>query len=196
MVKKLALLVLIPCFFTRLPPLGGTPPVFPEKPPAVIQGPFGNTPLPDGYGNFRFGMTRTAVLAEVRRDPNLALTTGDFIEGFDRENWTVLVASGPPSFRNVYFLFADDKLFGIMLVFEPRQFSYYEVLHSLARRYGRPNTLGQDVTIWQNENVRLQLEHRVYLKYLDIKAFAAIRRDFDPSLFQIRPDKARILDGL
>lgn len=173
------------------------PPVFPEPRTKVPEGdPKGNQPLPRGYRGYTFGLTRMQVLEKVRKDPRLRAYDADFIEGFEQENWTVLVTVGLPWFSEVFFLFYKKTLYGVVLVFDRKRYSYYEVLKSLKARYGAPTSLGQQSSVWQDKQVRLQLENTVTLKYLDIQTFQKIKKEFQPELLRKRPRKQKALDNL
>lgn len=173
------------------------PSVFPEKKPELDLGQrLSDKPLPRGYAQYRFGMSRDEVLAEVRRDSSLRAYDADFIEGFERENWTVLVAVGPPFLDAVYFQFHDLKLYGVTLVFNRTLYGYFEIVKSLTRKYQWPNLLGQDASIWQDAATRIQLEQNLNLKYLDLAGFAKVKKDFDPAILRRKIDKQTALDKL
>lgn len=183
-----------------LMPLAGLfsdqPPVFPPReggPPAAARA---KEPLPGGYGPYTFGMERLKVLETVRKEGKLTLEDADFIEGFEEEDWSVLVAEGKPFFSNIFFLFHDRKLYGVVIVFDTKKYSYQLVTRTLADKYGRPEMLGHDSVIWQNDRVRLQLDQGPLLKYLDIAGFRAYKKSFDPRLLHPKLDKLDILKGL
>lgn len=145
---------------------------------------------------YKFGSDRLAILAQVRKDPKLVARDADFIEGFEQEDWAVLVTEGKPFFPNIFFLFHEKKLFGVVVVFNREKYSYPLLIRVLTAKYGRPNMLGHDVTVWQNKRIRLQLENGLRLKYLDLQRFSRMKKNFDPKLLQKKLDKLSILKGL
>ena len=172
------------------------PPVFPpvrKKPPGAARA---KQPLPGGYRQYLFGSDRLKILAQVRKDPQLVSRDADFIEGFEEEDWAVLVTEGKPYFPNVFFLFHEKKLFGVVVVFNREKYSYPLLIKVLKAKYGQANMLGHDVTVWQNKRVRLQLENGLRLKYLDLQRFAKMKKSFDPGLLKKKLDKLSILKGL
>ncbi|MDR2733655.1 MAG: hypothetical protein LBC99_03295 [Spirochaetota bacterium] len=171
---------------------------FPEKPSPPRPGyAIPGQELPDGYERYLFGMKRGEVIRLVSEDTNLVAYDADFIEGFEQEEWTVLIAVGPPLIDTAWFVFnKNEELYNIILRFNAQKFSYTDLLNALQKKYGRSRILGQDRTVWQNEHSRIQLERDLHVKYIDLARFAQVSREFRPELYQIRTDKVRILDML
>ena len=165
----------------------------PPKPSYVTPG----EEIPDGYDRYRFGMKRTEVIRLVAEDTGLRAYDADFIEGFEQEDWTVLVAVGPPLIDVVWFVFdKNEELYNIIVRFNARKFSYLEILRALQQKYGRSNTLGHDRTIWQSTRYRVQLERDLHVKYLDLTRFGEVSNEFNPELFEIPMDKFHIFNKL
>jgi len=174
------------------------PAVFPQK--KIIQPipkRMTKEPLTPGYKKFRFKMDRLEVLKLISADPLIRAYDADFIIGFEKEEWRVLVTIGYPYMNNIYFLFNDDKkLYEIIIVFNRTHFSYLEVMNALKKKYQHPNVLGQDVIIWQDDKTRIQLESTVHLKYLDLEMFKKMKKDFDANLLKKKLDKQKAFEGL
>ncbi len=174
------------------------PPVFPQK--KIIQPipkRMAEKPLTPGYKKFRFNMSRLAVLKIISDDPMIIAYDADFIPGFEKEEWRVLVTVAFPYINNIYFLFNDDKkLYGIIIAFNKVHFSYLEVLNALKKKYQHPNVLGQDLTIWQDAKTRIELKANVYLTYLDLEMFGKIKKDFNSKLLKKKLDKQKAFEGL
>jgi len=154
-------------------------------------------PLPDGYARYKFGMTRDTVVEIIRTDPALKAWDADFIEGFEKEDWTVLSAVGPPHLDNAWFVFDEkNELWCVTLNFNSSRYSYLEVAKVLKEKYGRPAILGQDVTIWQSDRVRIQLEKSLHLKYIDLARFATVKREFSPELLKRETNRYGIFNSL
>jgi len=153
--------------------------------------------LPNGYDRYRFGMKRGEVISAVSNDTSLRAFDADFIEGFEREEWSVLIAVGPPLIDVVWFVFdKNEELYTIIVRFNAERFSYLEILNALQQKYGRSRTLGQAHTVWQNEQYRVQLERGLHVKYLDLARFAQVNKEFSPELFETRDNKYSIFDKL
>jgi hypothetical protein len=165
----------------------------PPRPSYVVPG----QELPDGYERYRFGMTRSEIIRLVAEDKELYAYDADFIEGFEQEDWSVLIAVGPPLVDTVWFVFdKNEELYNIIVRFNAKKFSYLEILRALQQKYGRSNTLGHDRTVWQNTRFRIQLEKDLHVKYLDLARFAEVSREFNPELYQIPSDKYGIFNRL
>lgn len=170
------------------PPTNSSP-----KPGYAIPG----APLPDGYAGYKFGMSRMKVLELIKADTNLRAWDADFIEGFEKEDWSVLSAVGPPHLNQAWFVFDDkSELWCVALYFNPVRYSYFEVAKVLKKKYGQPALLGQDMTIWQNKRIRLQLEKSLHLKYIDLVRFASIKNKFSPELLRQIQNRYGIFDTL
>lgn len=154
-------------------------------------------PLPRGYGNYKFGMKRGTVVAEIGRDPALVARDADFIEGFELEDWTVLAATGRTPLDNAWFVFdKNEELYCVVLFFDTERISYQELQKGLQQKYGRSTMLGLDTTVWQDGQVRLQLEQSLHLKYIDLARFAKEKTNFSPKLQQNRADRFGIFRDL
>ena len=154
-------------------------------------------PLPKGYGNYRFGMKRAAIVDEIARDPALVARDADFFEGFELEDQTVLTAEGRVPLDNAWFVFdRNDELYCIVLRFDRRKLSYQELQRGLQRKYGRSAVLGLDTTVWQDAATRLQLEEDLHLKYIDLARFARAKTNFSPGLRDDLADRYGIFKGL
>jgi len=172
------------------------PPVFPSRRPGPPTPARAKLPLPDGYKNYLFGKDRLEILALVRKDPQLIARDADFIEGFEQEDRAVLVTEGKPWIPNVFFLFHEKKLFAVVIAFNRKKYSYPLLIRTLTAKYGRAKVLGQDMTVWQNQKTRLQLESSLRLKYLDLKRFTEMKKKFNPELLKKQLNKLTTLKGL
>jgi len=165
----------------------------PPRPSYAVPG----VELPNGYDRYLFGMKRTEIISLVSNDTSLRAYDANFIEGFDKENWTVLVAVGPPLIDIVWFVFdKNEELYNIIVRFNAERFSYLEILNALQQKYGRSQVLGQHRTVWQDERHRIQLERGLHVKYLDLERFARISEEFRPELLEERGNKYAIFDKL
>jgi hypothetical protein len=163
------------------------------KPGYVIPG----AALPNGYARYKFGMSRETIVELIRTDPALRAWDADFIEGFEKEDWSVLSAVGPPHLDHTWFVFNDkSELWCVTLNFNSTRYSYLELAKVLKEKYGQPAILGQDVVIWQNDRVRLQLEKTLHLKYIDLVRFSTVSKEFSPELLNQEKTRPGIFDTL
>ena len=193
MKKHSIIYLIIFVFFSSYLIFSAAPPVFPEKRPGVDLGKrSSDKPLPKNYKKYTFGMTRQEILDLVKKDPDLKSYDADFIEGFEKENWNVLITAGRLKRVNVIFSFYENKLYNIMLSFNQEKYSYYGVLKEISKKFGWPNIMGQNTSIWQDKSVRIQLERGPYLKYFDIALFKKIKKSFSTNVLPKSPDKYSI----
>ncbi|HZK20257.1 MAG TPA: hypothetical protein VFC68_05990 [Treponemataceae bacterium] len=73
-----------------------------------------------------------------------------------------------------WFQFYNEKLYTITLNFNPEKIDYYSLFTTLCEKYDNPNSLSPDKTIWENENIRLVLEHPCSIKYIDLIVFNSL----------------------
>jgi hypothetical protein len=133
--------------------------------PASVQKAF--QALPQGYGSIRLGMGFEEATEILRRSssftwrgqPEVSLSP----DGLDK----IVESTGARYLNKGIFQFEKEKLFAIILDFNPEQIDFFMVLSNLTERYGEPVSLDNKRVIWENQNIRLSLEKPLTLKYLD-----------------------------
>lgn len=131
--------------------------------------------LPNGYSTAKLGMDidslKDALKKDVQfgyrgdRDVSLSPSDGQFLIETDGAK------SAYSFFGRCWFQFANDKLYIITLNLDRSKVDHYSVFSKLCEKYGNPDELSPQKSVWKDDNVILSLEKPLTLKYVDKKAF-------------------------
>jgi hypothetical protein len=89
----------------------------------------------------------------------------------------IIEAHGGRFIKRGIFQFRNDKLFTILLEFNPDQLDYYGLYTEFVSRYGDAVFLSPEEAMWENAAVRLVLEKPLTLKYLDKPVIEALQKE-------------------
>ena len=132
--------------------------------------------LPTGFKNISLGMTLQETKEELLRNPDFGYH-GDrdvsLVPGSNQiliETDTSLNLS--PSFlTRSWFQFYEDKLYIITFNFNRNKIDYYSIFTTLSKKYGEPDSLAPQKSVWQNDEVTVILEKPLSIKYIDKKTY-------------------------
>lgn len=127
--------------------------------------------LPLGYGGVTLGMsfddTKGALLKNREfgyngeRDVSLLPGENRMLIETDAARHHVL------SFLDrCWFQFSDDKLEVITINLNQERMDHYSVFTALCQKYGNPDTLSPQKSVWKNDDVTMSLERPLTLKYV------------------------------
>lgn len=127
--------------------------------------------LPVGYGGVTLGMsfedTKEALLKNrefgYKGERDVSLLPGEnraLIE-------TDAIKHHVYSFLDrCWFQFADEKLEVITINLNQERMDHYSVFSALCKKYGNPNSLSPQKSVWQNDDVIMSLERPLTIKYV------------------------------
>jgi hypothetical protein len=93
------------------------------------------------------------------------------------ENRMLIETAGPSTsvFARSWFQFdEDEKLSTITLDLNPAQTDHYSIFSTLCSKYGDPDILTAEKTIWQDDDVIMSLERPLTLRYMYAPTFEAL----------------------
>ena len=118
--------------------------------------------LPDGYASARLGMNIDSLKDALKkdhqfgyrgdRDVSLSPSDGQFLIETDGSQF------GFSFLRRCWFQFSEDKLYIITLNLDRSKVDHYSVFSKLCEKYGNPDELSPQKSVWRDENVILSLE--------------------------------------
>lgn len=165
--------------------------------------------LPGGYGAIRLGMGVDAVKDALEKDASFGYR-GDRDVSFapasrgkdSKQDDNVIIetdaayALAPSFFSRCWFQFIDGKLSVITLNLNPQKIDHYSVFQTLCEKYGSPQELTPQKSVWADGGVRLSLERPLVLKYIDSQV--ANDKQTASSVEKTNTEKARdeFLEGL
>ena len=138
--------------------------------------------LPTGYGDIKLGMGVDAVKDALKknhefgyrgdRDVSFAPTTRSKSKN-EKKNDTVIIetdatyATSPTFFSHCWFQFIDGKLSVITLNLDAAKIDHHSIFQKLCEKYGNPQQISPQKSVWTDSNVQLSLEKPLVLKYID-----------------------------
>ena len=76
-----------------------------------------------------------------------------------------------------WFQFYNDKLYVITININKEKMDHYSIFNSLCKKYGNPDSVSPEKSVWANENISMSLERPLTLKYIDIKTFTELQNN-------------------
>ena len=139
--------------------------------------------LPTGYGDIKLGMGVDAVKDALKksgefgyrgdRDVSLAPAVRGKGNKDEKKDDNVIIETDaanalvPSFFSHCWFQFIDGKLSVITLNLNPQKIDHYAVFQKLCDKYGNPQELSPQKSVWADDGVQLSLEKPLVLKYVD-----------------------------
>ena len=131
--------------------------------------------LPNGFSSAKLGMSIDSLKDALKndhqfgyrgdRDVSLSPSDGQYLIETDGS------LSGFSFLERCWFQFSDDKLYIITLNLDRSKIDHYSVFSKLCEKYGNPNELSPQKSVWRDGDVIMSLEKPLTLKYVDAKAF-------------------------
>ena len=87
------------------------------------------------------------------------------------ENRMLIETSSDGYLERCWFQFYEDKLYTIILNFNPEKMDFYSIFNRLLSKYGEPENLSPEIVRWQDERVLLSLERPISVQYIDREVF-------------------------
>jgi hypothetical protein len=130
-------------------------------------------PMPAGYGDITLGMSFDEVSAALTANPAYGYKGEPDVSLFQSPNRTLIETAGPRNsvFQRSWFHFYEDKLYIILLALNSTQTDHYSLFSTLRAKYGDPQTLNPEKSVWEDGAVTLSLERPLTLRYVDAPVF-------------------------
>ena len=136
--------------------------------------------LPDGYGDVHLGMS----LKEAKEQ---LLKNSDFGYSGDRDvsllpgDARILIETnatggrGSPFLTQCWFQFYNEQLYIITININSQKTDYYSLFTTLCDKYGEPQELDPQKAVWKNNEITMQLERPLAVKYIDNETFDMLK---------------------
>lgn len=166
-----------------------------ELPPSLYINPSPEA-LPAGYRSIVLGMDFEAVKDALQKDGLFGYRGERDVSLLPGENRVLIETSSAGYLARCWFQFYENKLYTIIINFNPEKIDFYSVLTELLKKYGEPASLSPETVYWQNADISLNLERPVSLKYMDMRVFNALadKSSVEESAAEIL--RSHILDAL
>ena len=131
--------------------------------------------LPSGYSTVTLGMSVEDTKNALKKDSQFGYR-GDRDVSLSPVTKETLIETdsryAPYSFlERCWFQFEEEKLYIITLNLDQKKLDHYSVFSSLCKKYGNPDEISPQKSVWKNDSVIMSLERPLTLKYIDAKVF-------------------------
>lgn len=144
-------------------------------------------PLPEGFRTIQLGMNMEAVQTELKRDSYFAYRGEPDVSFLPQQEQKVIESKGRTFISRALFQFHENRLYIIILMLNAANMDYYTMYSTLTNKYGVPQELNPQRSIWYNENRQISLERPLTVKYIDRITFNELKEagDMEESLAEI-----------
>lgn len=136
---------------------------------------FAQTSLPTGYGKIKIGMSVDEVKKILQSEKKFGFRGDRDVSMMPRTEQVLIETDASEVdgsfFERCWFQFNDDKLYIITLNLNTKKIDHYSVFDSLCKKYGNPQKLDPEKSMWQNNTVIFSLEKPLVLRYTDRVVF-------------------------
>jgi hypothetical protein len=144
-------------------------------------------PLPEGFRTIQLGMNMEAVQTELKRDSYFAYRGEPDVSFLPQQEQKVIESKGRTFISRALFQFHENRLYIIILMLNAANMDYYTMYSTLTNKYGVPQELNPQRSIWYNESRQISLERPLTVKYIDRITFNELKEagDMEESLAEI-----------
>lgn len=141
---------------------------------------FAERKIASGYGGVELGMSVEQVKKMLKDNLDFGYRGDRDVSLLPGEN-RILIETDASSFAGYSFLercwfqFYEDKLYIITININREKMDHFSIFDSLCKKYGMPDSVSPEKSVWKNENVTMSLERPLTLKYVDQKVFEELQ---------------------
>ncbi len=136
--------------------------------------------LPDGYGGVKLGMSLDEAKIQLLKNSDFGYS-GDrdvsLLPGAGRTLVETNASGGRGSdfLTQCYFQFYNQELYIITININTQKTDYYTMFSTLSNKYGQPVKLNPQMALWENDEIILQLERPLSVKYILKETFDMLK---------------------
>lgn len=157
--------------------------------------------IPDGYGNITLGMSLEDCKEALKKNSDFGYHGERDVSLLPGENRILIETdadrgTGLKYLERCWFQFYNEKLYTIIINVNKEKMDYYSIFTTLCNKYGNPDSLNPQKSVWENDNVTMSLEKPLTLKYVDKKVFQELQDKATLSPGPVEMTREMFLDGL
>ncbi len=123
--------------------------------------------VPDRFGNIILGMSMENIKKELSADGNFNFRGDPDISILRRPDQSLIECRGYDFIERAFFQFKEDKLYSITILLNREMLDHYSLYTTLSGKYGDPDRLDPERSVWESETNILALERPLQVKYMD-----------------------------
>ncbi len=130
--------------------------------------------VPDRFGNIILGMSMENIKKELKADGNFNFRGDPDISILRRPDQSLIECRGYDFIERAFFQFKEDRLYSITILLNREMLDHYSLYTTLSGKYGDPDRLDPERSVWESETNILALERPLQIKYMDRKIIEGI----------------------
>ena len=95
-----------------------------------------------------------------------------------------------------WFQFYEDKLYIITINIDREKMDHYSIFDALCKKYGNPDSVSPEKSVWKNKRVTMSLERPLTLKYVDQERFDSLQKKSKVNPTGTEVTREMFLEGL
>ena len=123
--------------------------------------------VPDRFGNIVLGMSMENVKKELKADGNFNFRGDPDISLLRRPDQSLIECRGYDFIERAFFQFKEDRLYSITILLNQEMLDHYSLYTTLSGKYGNPDRLDPERSVWESETNILALERPLQIKYMN-----------------------------
>ena len=123
--------------------------------------------IPDRFGNIVLRMSMENVKKELLADGNFNFRGDPDLSILRRPDESLIECRGYDFIEWAFFQFKEDSLYTITILLNPEMLDHYSLYTTLSGKYGNPDKLDPERSVWESETNTLTLERPLQVKYMD-----------------------------
>lgn len=133
--------------------------------------------IPNGYGGVNLGMTVEQTKKALKDNSDFGYRGDRDVSLLPGENRILIETEGfSGSFlERCWFQFYEEKLYSITVNVNREKIDHYSIFSTLCKKYGNPDTLNPEKSVWKSQSVMMSLERPLTLKYVDLQIFEKLQ---------------------
>lgn len=133
--------------------------------------------LARGFNNILLGMGMERVKEELESDPNFHFRGDPDVSMMRSPNTSLIETRGYYYIDRASFQFIEDALYTITIILNTNRIGHYAMFTSLIEKYGEPDSLSPQKTVWEDEKMIITLERPLRVKYMAKEVLEELRRE-------------------
>lgn len=140
---------------------------------------YGESSLPEGYGGVKLGMSLEQVKKALKDNTDFGYHGDRDVSLLPGENRMLIETdattyAGYSFLERCWFQFYNDKLYIITINVNREKMDHFSIFDSLCKKYGMPDSVNPEKSVWKDGSVTMSLERPLTLKYVDQKTFDSL----------------------
>ena len=116
-----------------------------------------------GYGGVELGMSLDQVKDKLKKNSEFGYNGDRDVSLLPGENRILIETDAISGFgfsflERCWFQFYNDELYIITININKEKMDHYSIFSALCKKYGRPNSVSPDKTLWENDDYSMSLE--------------------------------------